>query len=47
MKTGIQCVVLMLAVVSPLSAQSSGDVKKTEFFVGPSINGVDLLTLGN
>ena len=41
MKTGIQCVVLMLAAAAPLCAQGSGDVKKTEFFVGPSINGVD------
>ena len=42
MKPGIRCVVLMLAAVAPLWAQGSGDVKKTEFFVGPSINGVDV-----
>lgn len=41
MKPSIWCVVLMLAAVAPLWGQGSGDVKKTEFFVGPSINGVD------
>src|SRR6267378_8527309 len=41
MKSGIRCVVLMLAAVAPLWAQDSGGVKKTEFYVGPSINGLD------
>ena len=41
MKSAIRCVVLMLAAVAPLWAQGSGDVKKTEFYIGPSINGVD------
>ena len=41
MKPSIWCVVLMLTAVAPLWGQGSGDVKKIEFFVGPSINGVD------